>query len=133
MQFSGLGMGTQTQVPNTGFHWSFHSGFHTGFHTDFHFQVFTNRLPDRFSLQVVTQVCKQVCVNIDFPRSDTHLDMGEIHATEQVGSLFSFANSFHIVTLHSALTENPPHKFRISFAISPNTPLVLNLLSVTSG
>ena len=56
-----------------------HRFSHTGFHEQVPTQVFTHR----FSL-----VCKQVCVNIDFPRSDTHLDMGEIHATETVGSLF---------------------------------------------
>ena len=56
-------------------------------------QVFTHRFSRTgshtgFPTQVFTQVCKQVCVNIDFPRSDIHLDMGEIHAAEQVGSLF---------------------------------------------
>ena len=48
----------------------------------------------------------KVSVNNVFPRSDTHLDMGEIHATEKVGSTFFLAKSFHIVTLHPALTDN---------------------------
>ena len=62
-----------------------------------------DRIPRRFDQM---HAClDKVSVNNVFPRSDTHLDMGEIHATEKVGSTFFLAKSFHIVTLHPALTD----------------------------